>query len=212
MDVPSPREAASEIKTGFLTGIASRVIIFRYLSVSQGHRVSDPCGFYHPVSPLCLRSLPILALVQLTHLCRTSHQTSVPSSNKQGPVPASENRHNQEVLLHPRVTALHHFPVQHAMCWSFTRSCSASTWDTLWTVAALAAQGSGGFSECSYKADGLLHKLQQRFPPSPVHGCFGRCRGEAEVFLPPLTVAVVVPREWGNSFLHMLGLVTCRSV
>lgn len=149
----------------------------------------------------------------LTQLCLTSHQTSVPSSNKQDPVHASENQHNEEVLLQPGVPLLHLFPIQHAMCWGFTMSCGVSMWDILQSGATLVTQGPGGFSECSYKPDGLLHKLQQTFPPSPLHGCFRRCRREAGVlFLPPLIVAVVVLREQGNSFLHVLGSVTCRSL
>lgn len=149
----------------------------------------------------------------LTQLCLTSHQTSVPSSNKQDPVHASENQHNEEVLLHPGVPLLHLFPIQHAMCWGFSMSCGVSMWDILQSGATLVTQGPGGFSECSYKPDGLLHKLQQTFPPSPLHGCFRRCRREAGVlFLPPLIVAVVVLREQGNSFLHVLGSVTCRSL
>lgn len=127
--------------------------------------------------------------------------------------PVSEIQHNEEVLWHPRVPALHHFSVQHTARWGFTMRCGVSMWDILQAGAAPITRGPGGFSECSYEPDGLLHKLQQSFPPSPVHSCFRRCRGEAGgLFLPPLIVAVVILRERGNSFLHVLGSVTCRSV
>lgn len=42
--------------------------------------------------------------------------------------------------------------------------------------------------------------------------CLGGVRGRLEVVSAPLIVAVVLLREQGYSFLHMLGSLTCRFV
>lgn len=171
------------------------------MSVSRG----EPCWFYHPAIAPGTRLLPVLGSVWLTQLCLTPYQTLVPSSNKQKA--DTMRRYPRYPVLHPRVPALHSLPIQHPVCWDFTVICAVSMWDTPWAWSALVTQGPGGFSECSHKPDRLL---QQLCSPSPV---LRRCRGEPGVlFLPSLIGAVITQREQGNSFLHMLGSVTCRSL